>query len=145
MFLSCFSTFKKYLSFEEKHISSSFFSLIFGSSQNKFMWFICFTVFRAYEYCFHVYIWTIIWESRFLFFVWLKIHCFIIESISCFRPFSIFLHKSKQIVSDSVVILSLLSLTCTSSIKMTQSSSCKVVWWLYYADIKDIAFAWFSF
>ena len=82
--------------------------------RKRCVWFVCFTVFCFPEYSFHAYIYIIIGQSCFLFCVRLKIHCFIIESILCFRFLSPSVCKSKwkyfKIFPD---ISSLTSSMCT--------------------------------
>ena len=61
-------------------------------------------------------------------------------SISYFKLLSALRVKSKQILFDSVIIISLVSSTYSPIIIMTWLNCCKVFWPCYYSDTKDITY-----
>ena len=80
----------------------------------------------------------IVWWAKTLFF-------FMIKSISCFRLFSTFIGKSKQVVFGSVIMRSLLLLIYTSIVIMSWLNCYELFWRFYYANKKDIVFDCFCF
>ena len=65
---------------------------------------------------------------------------FIINSISCFKLLSTSLGQSKW---KWKVLESLITIIFPSIIIMAFLNCCKLFWWFYYADTKDIEFFWF--
>ena len=55
------------------------------------------------------------------------------------------LRKSKWINFGSVITTSLLYLMFTPIVVLTWLNCCKVFWWFYYANTKDIVLVWFHF
>ena len=67
---------------------------------------------------------------------------FMINSNSCFKFLSTPLGKSK---SKSKVLVFLITAIFSSGIIMIWLKYCKVFWWFYCADTKDIVSFWFRF
>ena len=82
----------------------------------------------------------------FLLYAQLKVHNVLWQNkYLCFKLLQTSLCKSKWIAFSFFIIKCLLSSMFTPIIIMTWLNYCKMFWWLYYVDTKNIVFAWFHY
>ena len=110
--------------------------------KDKFMWLIRFAVFRVYEYCLCLYFSNSCSISFFVLFSAKDSLLFIINLISCFKLSSSSLGQWK---SKQNVLGSLITIILSSMIILTWFNCCKLFYWFYYAETKDIVSVWFHF